>query len=136
MSPERRAVHEHRRVLFEGGGYPVVHDYTAHGKVAGSDALGEARHVRYHVEALDTEPLAEAPEGADHSVRSEQDAVLVADLAHPPPVVRRRHQTASGILDRFQDHGGDELGALGLDHLLYGVGRTLGVLLRVFDVEK
>src|SRR5215218_550966 len=136
MSPERRAVHEHRRVVLEGAGDAVVHHDPAHGQVARRDPLGEAGHVGHHVEALYAEPLAQPAEGADHRVRDEQDPVLVADLTHPLPVIGRRNEATAGVLHGFQDHGRHELGAFRLYHLLDGVSGALGVLLGVPDVEE
>jgi hypothetical protein len=93
-----------------------------------------------NIEALSfnvwAEPLAEAAEGGNHGVGDEQHAVAVADLAHPPPVARRRHEAPARVLHGLQDDGGDELGALSLDHLLYRVGGPLRVLLSVLDVEE
>ena len=136
MSPKRGAVHEHRRVVFEGGGDLIVNHDAAHWQVAGCNALGEAHHVGDHVEAFDAEPFSESAEGADDRVGDEEDAVSVADLSHSAPVVGGRNEAAPGVLHGLQDHGRDEIGAFGLDHLLDGISRAFGVLLGVPDVEE
>ena len=71
-----------------------------------------------HVEALDAEVVAEAAPGADHLVGDQQDVVLVADLADALPVAVLRHEAAARVLHRLEDHRGDRLRALELDHVL------------------
>src|SRR5829696_1362645 len=131
MPPEGRAVHEHRGVVLERRAHLVVDDNPAHRQVARRYAFGEARHIREHVESLDTEPLAEPAEGTDDGVGDQKDTVFVTDLTHPLPVIRRRHEAPSGVLYGLQDDGGDRLRRAELDGLLDGVGSSFRVLLRI-----
>src|SRR5688500_19230979 len=121
MPPEGRAVHEHRGVALERRAHLLVHHNPAHRQVARRYALGEARHIRDHVEALDAEPLAQAPEGTDHRVRDEEYSVPVTYLTHPPPVVRGWYEAPAGVLHGFQDHGGHRLRRPELYGLLDGI---------------
>src|SRR5688500_14982050 len=131
MPPEGRAVHEHRGVALERRAHLLVHHNPAHRQVARRYALGEARHIWDHVEALDAEPLAQASEGTDHRVRDEQYAVPVADLTHPLPIIRGRHEAPTGVLHGLQDHGSHRLWRPELYGLLDGVGSPLRVLVGV-----
>src|SRR5215204_7110662 len=131
MSPEGRAMHKHRGVVPERRAHLLVHHNPAHRQVARRYALGEARQVRDHVEALDAEPLTQPPEGTDHRVRDEQYAVPVADLTHPSPIIRGRHETPTGVLHGLQDHGSHRLRRPELYGLFDGVGSPVRVLLCV-----
>src|SRR5919112_1414746 len=97
MSSEGRAVHEHRGVVLESSAHLVVDHHPAHRQVARRYALGEARHIREHVEALDAEPLAQPSEGTDHRVRDEEYSVPVTDLTHPLPIIRWRHEAPTRV---------------------------------------
>ena len=55
----------------------------------------------------------------------------VADLTHPPPVIRRRHEAPTRVLHGLQDHGSHRLWRPELYGLLDGVGSPLRVLLGV-----
>src|SRR5215208_627995 len=55
----------------------------------------------------------------------------VADLTHPPPIIRGRHQAPTGVLHGLQDHGSYRLWRPELDSLLDGVGSPLRVLVGV-----
>ncbi len=136
VSAEGRAVHEHRRVLPHGFRDTRTRDEPAHRRVAGGGSLGEGGHVRDHPEALDAEPLPQAPEGADHPVGDQQHPVPVADLAYPPPVAFRRHQTPPAVLHRLQDNRRHRLRRSELYSLLYGISGTFRVLVGVRDVRE
>jgi hypothetical protein len=61
--------------------------------------------------------------------------VAVAELAHPRPVARRRHEAPAPVLDRFEKDGRHRLRAGELYGLLYGVGGPFRVLPGVRDVH-
>ncbi len=65
--------------------------------------------------ALGAEHVTEPPERADHLVADQQYVVLVADLADAIEVPGRRREAAARVLDRFEEDGGDRVGALVLD---------------------
>ena len=85
------------------------HERTDRG-VGGGEALRGGDEVRRDAEALGCEPVAEAPEAGDHLVEAEQDAVPVAQLAHPFEVARGRHERAAAVLDRLDDDHRHRLG--------------------------
>ena len=115
MAAERVTVQEDRALGEERLGQAVGHEHAAQGGVARRDALGERDDVGGVAVALRAVPVAQPAEGADHLVGHQQHPVAVADLAHPGEVAGRRHQRATGVLHRLQDHGGHRLGALHLD---------------------
>src|SRR3546814_3321748 len=78
-------------------------------QVAGGDALGQRHQVRLDGEAVAAEPLAGAPEAADHLVGDQQDVVLPADALHLRPIACRRDDDAAGTLHRLAAEGGDGL---------------------------
>src|SRR5215210_522554 len=136
MPPEGRTMHEHRGVVLERRAHLLVHYNPAHRQVARRYALGEARHIGDHVEALDAEPFAEPPEGTDHRVRDKEDAVFVADLTHPLPVIWGRHEAPTCVLHGLQDDGSHRLRRPELYSLFDGVRSPLRVLLGVSDVVE
>ena len=90
-------------------------DRRAHRHVAARDRLGDRHHVRLHVEMLQREPLAGAPEARDHLIGDQQHLVAVADLAQPREVVGRRRIDPARALHRLGDHRRDRVGAFALD---------------------
>ena len=81
-------------------------------RIGGCDPLGQRHHVRLDPIAGAAEPVADPPEPADHLVRHQQDAVLVADLADAVEVALRRHDRTAGVLDRLEDDRGHRRGVL------------------------
>ena len=67
--------------------------------------------------------MAEPAPRTDHLVGDQQDAELVADLAHPLEVALLRRDAAAGVLQRLEDHGGDGVGAFENDPLADLLGR-------------
>ena len=92
------------RSLDERLGDAVGGDHRAHRRVRGGEALGGRDEVGLVAEALGAEPVAEPAPRADDLVGDEQDAVLVADLAHALEVALRRGEAAAGVLHRLEDH--------------------------------
>ncbi len=118
MAGEGEAVGEGGVALHEGLGDPVGGDQRPHRRVGGGERLGDGDDVGQVAEAVAAEVVAEAAPGADHLVGDQQHVVAVADLADPLEVAVGRDETATGVLDRLEDHRGDRLGALELDPLL------------------
>src|SRR5262245_15440486 len=90
--------------------------------VRGCDPLGERHQVGLDSVARTAEPVAGAPEPADDLVGDEQQPVLVADLADAVEISLRRDDRAARVLHRLENHGGNRLGALGLDDAVDLVG--------------
>src|SRR5829696_7877643 len=86
-------------------------DHGAHRGVRRGEPLRGRDDVRHHVEALDTEVVAEPAPGADDLVGDQEHLVLVADLAHALPVAVLRHEAAARVLHGLEDHSGHRLGA-------------------------
>ena len=57
-------------------------------RISRRQPLGHGHEVGHDAELLGREHRTRAPEAVDHFVEDEQDAVLVADLAHALPVFR------------------------------------------------
>src|SRR5665213_195203 len=76
---------------------PVAHGECTHWRVPAGESLGHGDHVGHVVVALGAEEVAEATPGADDLVGDEQDAVAVADLAHPLEVAGWRGEAAAGV---------------------------------------
>ena len=72
--------------------------------------------------------MADPAEAGDHLVGGEQDVVLRAELAHAPPVARRRDERPARVLHRLHVHETDGLGAHGEDRALELVEEELGEL--------
>ena len=70
----------------EGRGDRLAHRDPAERDVAGVDALGEGQQVGHDPVELAGEPAAGAAEAGHHLVGDQQDAVPVAQLAHPGEV--------------------------------------------------
>ncbi|MNQ47493.1 hypothetical protein D3C85_613380 [compost metagenome] len=109
----------------------VADDHPAHRQIAAGQALGDRHQVRFQAVVLAAEPLAGAPEAADHLVDDEQDGVFGEDLAHLRPVAVRRDDHPAGALDRLGDEGGDILLADLEDLLLQLVRGPLAEGLRI-----
>ena len=107
----------------------VADDHAAERRVPGGDALGEGDDVRLVVVPGRAEVVAEPPERADHLVRYQQHAVLVADLPHPLEVPGRRREAAAGVLHRLEEDRRDRLGVLAQDRPLDLIGRPEAELL-------
>ena len=113
-------------------------DHRAHRGVGGGDALGGRDEVGLVVVLLGAEVGAEAAPGADHLVGDEDDAELVADLAHALEVALGRGEAAARVLHGLEDHAGDRLRPLQQDALVDRLGRVLDlgpVAVRVGDVR-
>ena len=105
----RGAVAEHRAagLAEEGRGDLARGDHAAEREVAAGHALGERDHVRLDVgPALDAEPGAEPPEGADHGVDHEQDPVLLAEVRDALDVALGREVDAAGADHRLAEERG------------------------------
>ena len=112
-------------------------DHRAEGRVAGGDALGAGDDVRLVAVPLRAEHVAEPAERADHLVADQEHVVLVADLADPVEVSRRRREAAAGVLDRLQEDRRDRFRSLVLDRRrdLVG-GPEAELLLVVLEVRR
>ncbi|MCY1217940.1 hypothetical protein D9M72_298710 [compost metagenome] len=138
MSGVGVAVHERAgevAVVGEGLLDAFVDHGGAKGDVTGGDALGQAHDVGLHAPQAAAEHLACAAEAGDDFIGDQQHAVLVADLADQRPVVLRRHDHATGALDRLGDEGGHGVRALELDFPLQQVGADLPEFFRVLAVR-
>src|SRR6266511_204856 len=96
--------------------------------VARGEPLGDRHDVRHDAPVVHREPFAGAAEPRHDLVGDQQDAVAVAEGAHPLEVAVRRDQDAVGPADRLEDERRDRARSLELDRLLQvGQGR-LGVV--------
>ena len=95
----------------------------AHRLRAVGEPLGHGHDVGRDAETLRGESLAGPAETADHFIEHEQDAVLVADLAHALEIAFWRHQAAGRPGDRLDETGGDILRAVESDEALQIVGQ-------------
>ncbi len=123
VAGEGEAVGEGGGALHERCRHLVGSDHAAHRRVGRGQPLRHRDHVGDVAEAFAAEVVAEPAPGADHLVGDHQHVVLVADLAHPLEVAVGRDETAAGVLDRLEDHGGDRLRSLEDDPLLDRVRR-------------
>lgn len=114
--------------VVEAVGHRVAHNHAAGGHVTGVAALGEGDDVRRVVVVVECEPEAGAAEAGHDLVGDHQDAVLLGDLAHALEVVLGRNDDACGARHGFEQHGGDGVRALELDHVLEVSQRTLALL--------
>ena len=86
---------------------------------------------------LGAEHVPEPAERADHLVTDEQYVVLVADLADPLEVPGWWREATARVLHRFEEDGGDGVGALVLDRDRDLVGRPeTELLLVVLEVRR
>ena len=85
---------------------------------------------------VNTEPLSGAAEARHHLVGDENDAVAVADIAHPGHIAGRWDHDARGAWHRFQDQRREGRRALVGDEAFEVVQRTLGFLLFVVGIKR
>ena len=122
MAGKSDAVKESLSSADERLGNPVAHQQGTERRVARGQPLGRGDHVGLIPVALTAEHVADPPVSADHLVGNQQHPVAVANFPHPVEISWGRLETAAGVLDRFEKHGGHRLRALGQDGLFDGVG--------------
>src|SRR5207253_9160822 len=107
MPRVRVAVKELDRALLRRGDDRIVNAFAdrnrAHRLRAVGEALGHGHYVGCDAEALRRERLARATEAANDFVEHEEDAVLIADVAHALQVALGRHEAARRSRDRLDE---------------------------------
>ncbi len=121
LDPARHAV-DHRIVQF------TLHRDRAHRHRRVGEALRHGDYVGCHTPGFGRRRAADAPEGCDHLVEDQDNAVPVANLAQAPEIADRRHEHPRRSRHRLDDHRGDRLGAVQIDEALEIVGK-LGTML-------
>ncbi len=125
---------------------PVTDHHGAQRLIARGDALCQCHQVGPESKALVAKPVPQPAETADHLVRHQQDAVVIADPLNLRPVGCRRDDDAAGTLDGLADEGGHLVGAKLFELLLQAARRLDAVLggrkrtavfvpVRLFDVH-
>ena len=94
-------------LLQEGLHQPVGGDHGPQRRVARGEPLGHRDDVGLVPVAVGAEPVPETAERADHLVGDQEDAVPVADLAHPLEVPVRRWEAPASVLHRLEVDRGD-----------------------------
>ncbi len=84
-------------------GHTIGHDGTTNRDVARAEALGDCHDIRRNPDRLRAEPIAGAPEAADHLIRDQQDVVFFDDPLDFRPIGFGRYDHAARTLDRFRD---------------------------------